>query len=85
MRILFDENLNRRLRRALPGHEITTVQELGWAGTKNGILVRKAVDAALTCCSQGTTILSTSKICLLSQSRLSFFACEATGWKMPFH
>ncbi len=43
MRIVFDENLNWRLRRFLPGHEVATVQSLGWGGTKNGELLRKAV------------------------------------------
>ena len=42
MRVLLDECLPRRLRRALPGHEVRTVQELGWAGTKNGELLRRA-------------------------------------------
>jgi hypothetical protein len=32
----------RRLRRELPGHDVATVQELGWAGTKNGALLRRA-------------------------------------------
>jgi predicted nuclease of predicted toxin-antitoxin system len=45
MRILFDENLNWRLRRGLPGHEIATVQSLGWSGVKNGQLLHKAVEA----------------------------------------
>ena len=43
MRILLDECLPRRLRRGLPGHEVRTVQELGWAGTKNGALLRRAM------------------------------------------
>ena len=42
-RILLDECLPRRLRRELPGHDVRTVQELGWAGTKNGALLRQAV------------------------------------------
>ena len=45
MRILFDENLNWRLRHALAGHDIETVQSLGWTGIKNGQLLRKAVEA----------------------------------------
>ena len=43
MRILLDECLPRRLRRGLPGHDVCTVQELGWAGTKNGALLRCAM------------------------------------------
>jgi hypothetical protein len=41
-RVLLDECLPRRLRRELPGYEVRTVQELGWAGTKNGALLRRA-------------------------------------------
>jgi predicted nuclease of predicted toxin-antitoxin system len=45
MRILFDENLNWRLRRDLPNHIIATVQSQGWTGIKNGLLLRKAIDS----------------------------------------
>ena len=41
MRVLLDECLPQRLRHDLPGHEVTTVQRLGWAGTKNGALLRQ--------------------------------------------
>ncbi len=41
-RVLLDECLPRRLRRELPGYEVRTVQELGWAGTRNGALLRRA-------------------------------------------
>ena len=42
MRVLLDECLPRRLKRDLAGHEVTTVPEAGWAGTKNGELLRLA-------------------------------------------
>ena len=42
MRILLDENLNWRLERFLPGHEVKSVPRLGWAGLKNGKLLAKA-------------------------------------------
>lgn len=45
MRILLDENLDWRLKRDLPGHEVESVPLLGWAGTQNGALLRKAVGA----------------------------------------
>lgn len=44
MRILLDECLPARLERALPDHEVHTVQGLGWAGIKNGALLRRAVE-----------------------------------------
>jgi hypothetical protein len=42
-RVLFDEDVPRPLRRDLPpGFEIRTVVEAGWAGVKNGELLRRA-------------------------------------------
>jgi len=40
MRVLLDECLPRRLKRALQSHDVTTVQERGWSGKKNGELLR---------------------------------------------
>ncbi|HEX2092141.1 MAG TPA: DUF5615 family PIN-like protein [Longimicrobiaceae bacterium] len=40
--MLLDENLPHLLRRDLPGLEVRTVAEAGWAGTKNGELLRRA-------------------------------------------
>jgi hypothetical protein len=40
MRILLDECVPRPLRRELPGHEVRTVVEMGWAGKGNGELLR---------------------------------------------
>ena len=42
MRVLLDENLPHDLIAALVGHSVSTVQGLGWAGTKNGILLKRA-------------------------------------------
>lgn len=46
MRILLDECLPRRLKRELIGHQVHTVPEMGWAGVKNGALLRLIQDAA---------------------------------------
>ena len=40
MRILLDECVPKRLKRDLKGHNALTVGELGWAGKKNGELIR---------------------------------------------
>ena len=45
MQILLDEQLPRQLAPHLKGHEIRTVQQQGWAGLKNGALLRQAADA----------------------------------------
>ena len=42
MRILLDESLPRKLAQELTGHEAQTVQRRGWAGLKNGALLRTA-------------------------------------------
>ena len=42
MRVLLDESLPRKLGLDLAGHEVTTVQKCGWAGLKNGELLRRA-------------------------------------------
>ena len=45
MRILLDENLDWRLRRDLPKHQVESVPLLGWAGLENGALLDKALEA----------------------------------------
>jgi predicted nuclease of predicted toxin-antitoxin system len=42
MKVLLDENLPHRLRLVLPGHEVATVQYMGWAGIQNGQLLALA-------------------------------------------
>ncbi|MBM4439357.1 MAG: DUF5615 family PIN-like protein [Candidatus Rokubacteria bacterium] len=45
MRVLLDEQLPRQLARELRGHDVSTVQQRGWSGLKNGELLRRAVEA----------------------------------------
>jgi len=40
MKILIDECLPRKLKQSLIGHDVKTVPEMGWAGKKNGELLR---------------------------------------------
>ena len=53
MRVLLDEDVPRRLGRELAGHDVSTVQGMGWAGVKNGVLLGLAAAAGfevlLTC------------------------------------
>lgn len=42
MRLLLDECVPRRLKRDLFLHDVLTVAEAGWAGLKNGALLRAA-------------------------------------------
>jgi predicted nuclease of predicted toxin-antitoxin system len=45
MRLLLDECLPKRLKQFLGNHEVFTVPEMGWAGTKNGVLLRLILEA----------------------------------------
>ena len=42
MKLLIDECLPRALKRLLGDHECRTVQEMGWSGKKNGVLLSLA-------------------------------------------
>lgn len=42
MKILLDESVPRILKLRLPQLNISTVQEMGWAGVRNGELLRRA-------------------------------------------
>ena len=44
MRVLLDECVPRTLREQLRGHDVKTVAESGWAGVKNGELLRLAAE-----------------------------------------
>jgi predicted nuclease of predicted toxin-antitoxin system len=45
VRILLDEQLPRQLAPHLQGHNVQTVQQQGWAGLKNGELLKQAAQA----------------------------------------
>jgi predicted nuclease of predicted toxin-antitoxin system len=60
MRILLDENLNWRLEQFLPGYACSSVPCIGWAGMKNGELLKQAAAA-------GFDVLMTMDASLASQ------------------
>ena len=45
MKVLLDENLPHQIRLELPGHDVSTVAYMGWAGVENGELLRRAAGA----------------------------------------
>ena len=45
MRILFDHNAPRQLRRHLVGHDVDLAEERGWAALDNGALLDRAEEA----------------------------------------
>jgi len=44
VRVLLDECVDWRLARAITGHDVRTVHQMGWAGQKNGALLALASD-----------------------------------------
>jgi predicted nuclease of predicted toxin-antitoxin system len=44
MRLLLDECVPARLKKALPSHQVSTVGQEGWSGMKNGKLLALAAD-----------------------------------------
>lgn len=47
MRVLLDEQLPRKLAVELVGHQVSTVQQEGWAGFQNGDLLRAAANRGI--------------------------------------
>jgi hypothetical protein len=47
VKVLLDENLDHALRKLLGSHEIVTVAFMGWAGLKNGMLLKAAEDGGI--------------------------------------
>src|SRR3954469_14150086 len=42
MKVLLDEKINVRFRHHLPGHDVFTVQFMGWKALSNGALIARA-------------------------------------------
>lgn len=45
MKILFDENMPKPIKRLLTKYEVLTVRQMGWLGLENGHLLAAAVEA----------------------------------------
>ncbi len=63
MKVLLDENLDHALRGLLGEHEVLTVAYMGWAGLKNGALLRAAED-------NGVDVLLTGDQTLVYEQKL---------------
>jgi predicted nuclease of predicted toxin-antitoxin system len=42
MRLLLDESIPVGLKNHLPAHQVSSVREMGWAGSRNGLLLARA-------------------------------------------
>jgi hypothetical protein len=58
VKVLLDENLAHRLRKNLGAHEVLTVSFKGWAGVKNGELLRIAEENGIEVFLTGDRTLS---------------------------
>jgi hypothetical protein len=85
MRVLLDEQLPRHLAREIGGHDVSTVQQQGWAGLKNGELLRVAADAGFEVLVTLTAIYSFSKISPDHDLELSCSLHPATLLRTFFH
>ena len=66
MRVLLDENLPHDLIDALSGHSVSTVHGLGWAGTSNGALLKRASGAIDVFVTMDTNLQHQQKVAVLS-------------------
>jgi predicted nuclease of predicted toxin-antitoxin system len=76
MKILLDENLDWRLERFLPGHNVHSVTRIGWAGIKNGILLQQAV-------SDGCDVLVTMDSALSTQQNIASLPIAVVALRAP--
>jgi hypothetical protein len=61
VKVLLDENLDHAVRTLLGSHEVFTTAYLGWAGLKNGELLRAAEDAGMDVLLTGDRTLHTEQ------------------------
>jgi hypothetical protein len=78
LRILFDQGTPAPLAKYLPGHQISTAYEMGWAALKNGELIAAAQ-------SSGFELLITTDQNLryqqnLSERMISILVLSTTSW-----
>ena len=76
MRLLLDENLDWRLHRDLPGHQVESVPLIGWAGIENGELLTKAVDA-------GFDVLVTMDTNMVHQQNIAKYPITVIALRAP--
>jgi len=78
MRILLDENVPQGVRNQLPGHEVASVQEMGWSGIVNGKLLALAEDAEFDVFITGDLNIRCQND--LAARRIAIIAISTTHW-----
>jgi hypothetical protein len=75
VKVLLDENLDHALRKLLGPHKVVTAAFMGWAGFKNGDLLRVAEDGGIDVLVTGDQTLSSEQN--LAGRRLAIVALSA--------
>ncbi len=75
MKVLLDENLDHALRPLLTPHEVVTASYMGWAGLKNGELLRVAEESGIEVLLTGDQTLGEEQN--LENRRLAIVALSA--------
>ena len=78
MKVLLDENLAHRLRKNLGAHEVLTVSFAGWAGLKNGELLRIAEENGIEVFLTGDQTLSYEQN--LKRRTIAIVALSSVEW-----
>ena len=83
MKVLLDENLAHRLRTSLGAHEVFTVSYKGWAGLKNGELLRTAENDGLEVFLTGDQTLTYEQN--LTERTIAIVALSSVEWDILKH
>jgi hypothetical protein len=78
MGIVLDEHVPQGVRNQLPGHEVASVQELGWSGIVNGKLLALADEAAFDVFITGDLNIRYQND--LAARRIAIIAISTTHW-----
>jgi hypothetical protein len=80
VKVLLDENLDRRFRKNLGSHEVFTASFKGWNGLKNGSLLAAAEEDGFEVLLTGDQTLSYEQN--LSGRRLAIIALSSVEWRI---
>jgi predicted nuclease of predicted toxin-antitoxin system len=80
VKVLLDENLDHRLRKALGSHEVFTASYKGWEGFKNGALLQAAENDGFDVLVTGDQTLHYEQS--LTGRRLAIVALSSVEWRI---
>jgi hypothetical protein len=83
VKVLLDENLAHRLRKNLGAHDVLTVRYKGWAGLKNGELLRTAENDGIEVFLTGDQTLTCEQN--LTGRNIAIVALSAVEWDILKH